>query len=149
SRRDPIRLFSFAQAGNPEGWRFEGEAFGVAAVERLFNRPTLNSLARAGESATGRAISPEFVLEPGFHTLVIQCQGGRSTPDGRLAARLVDARTGAALAELPPGGSHALAPLRIDVARWAGRMVRLELVDENRAASFAWIGIGDVTLAPR
>ncbi len=145
--REPHQVFALNHAGEAEGWLLEG-GFAVAPVPRLFSQPTLNSLAAAGERATGRAVSPPFTLDAPW--LRMKLQGGRPTADtgaGALLLRLVAADSGEVLATLKPPGSHIAQDAAISVARWQGRRVRLELIDENTAESYAWIGVSSVVLA--
>jgi hypothetical protein len=79
----------------------------------------------------------------------IAFQGGRSrTVDGRenLAIRLLDADSGTVLAQALPPGTHVLTTRRIPLSDIKGQTIRLELVDENTDASYAWIGLESVEL---
>jgi hypothetical protein len=148
--REPRTVFSFQQDSGPAGWRLEGGAFSVGTVPSLFMTPTLNSLGAAGESATGRAISPDFSIRPGDATLAVQMQGGQSRADvgpGLLAVDLVDSADGRRLHRLVPAASHALRWATIDVHEWAGRTVHLEVTDQNSDPSYAWIGLAAVRLS--
>ncbi|MCC6728780.1 MAG: hypothetical protein IT208_05515 [Chthonomonadales bacterium] len=145
--REPRPLFALRRPGDLEGWRVDGEAFSVAAVPALFETPSLNSLARAGERATGRAVSPAFTLDS--PRLRFRLQGGRSAASsgaGELSLRLVDARTGATLARVEPPATHVPQETTLDVSRWQGRRARLEMIDACTESSYAWIGIDSVRL---
>jgi len=147
--RGPRMMFDFRGADLLDGWQLEGEAFSVAPVPALFAFPTLNSLAKRGEAATGRATSPAFKVVDGERWLEFELQGGRSaTVDGapNLCVRLLDAQTGDLLGQVLPAGSHALSPQRLDVGSLGDRSIRLELVDRNADPSYAWIGIRRVWL---
>lgn len=105
--RAPRTLFSFDRPDDLQGWRTEGDAFGVAPVPALFAAHTRNSLARAGEKAKGKAVSPEFTVRPGERYLEVEMHGGHAeTVDGRgnLSLRLLDAESGRLLGEITPGG---------------------------------------------
>jgi len=148
--REPAIVFNFARPGDLLGWRTEGDAFSVAPVPSLFSVPTLNSLAKAGETATGRAISPDFLIRPEDTCLLIEHHGGNSATDdgpGALFIKLVDSATAELLYRLPASGSHVLREGRIPVARWRGRTVHLEAADSNTSPSYAWIGIAQVRLS--
>lgn len=148
--REPRPLFGLDTLGNAEGWRLEGDAFSVAPVPHLFTFPTLNSLAKNGERVTGRAISPAFTIAPEERFLDWRFQGGRSDAErgpGALYLELVDAGTGEVLAHLAPPVSHTPLEARLDVSRWQGRTVRLEIVDENTGDAYAWVGLLHVALA--
>lgn len=147
--REPLLLFSFNTPGDLLGWTTEGNAFSVAPVPSLFTVPTLNSLAAAGESATGRAVSPEFEIGADDVWLAMEFQGGNSTaPEGPgcLSISLVDSATGEVLVRQPVTGSHVLRDGRLPVSAIRGRKVRLEMVDENTGQSYAWLGIRRVSL---
>lgn len=143
------RLFTLTKPGDLEGWTLEGDAFSINAHPGLFHVPTLNSLARHGEQAVGRALSPPFEITA--ERLAFRLHGGRATgsgPEADLAVRLLDAETGEVLASLRPPGTHVPLMTCLDVRPLLARRVRLELVDRDRGTSFAWIGISDVRLEP-
>ena len=148
--REPRTLFNFERNTNLDGWRLEGKAFSVATFFRLFMTPTLNSLAAAGEAATGKAVSPDFTLKPTDSALLIQYHGGHSRGEagpGLLVIDLVDSTTGQRLNRLAVNADHSLRWARIPVKAWAGKTVRLELIDENSDSSYAWLGVACVKVA--
>ncbi len=73
----PGQLFDFTRPGAGKGWELEG-SFEVAVLAAYFSYPTLNSLAKGGEQATGRALSPPFELPKGAQSLLLELQGGRN-----------------------------------------------------------------------
>lgn len=142
----PRMLFPLDSPTNLADWRLEGDAFDISGA---FGPITLNSRVKAGEMATGRAISPTFPIGERSRSLVFQMHGGRALADtgpGSLDVRLVDAKTGEVLVRLPGTGTHVLSEGRIPLEHLHGRSARLELVDENTSESFAWIGIGGVAI---
>jgi len=147
-RRNERVVFDLASAEDLEGWTLKG-AFSVSTLPGLIPRPTLNSLVAGGESATGTALSSPFTIEPRFDTVELLVQGGWSEKiNGKenLVVRLVDASTGESLAQFLPPGIHELRPLRGSTEKLKGRTVRLEIVDENRNATYAWIGLRKLVL---
>lgn len=60
--REPNVVFEISGPASAEAWHLEGSDFSVAPVPGLFVVPTLNSLAKPGESSTGKAISPGFTI---------------------------------------------------------------------------------------
>lgn len=147
--RDPRMLFSFDKTGDMRGWRTEGEAFSVAPVPGLFEESSLNSRGKAGESATGKAISPDFTIGTDDTNLVFRIQGGNSIADegpGALSVRLIDSQTGEALAKLPVTGSHLFREAKIPVDKWHGKNVHLEMIDNNTNSSWAWLGVKNIAL---
>jgi len=151
--RDPRELVVFSEEGDPQGWRLEGEAFSVAPVPRLFDAPTLNSLARSGEAATGRAVSPPFTLWDGENQqLEIEFHGGNSVSvDGKenLCLRVVDAESGEVLRELVASGSHVVSKGSVSLEGLEGKTLRLELIDRNTETGFAWIGLRSARISSR
>ncbi len=146
--RPARNLFELNQQCNLEGWRVEGQCFSVAASPGLFDSPTLNSLVAAGEAATGKAISPDFEINNRY--LTFQLQGGLSGTDSNiLILSLVDSTSGEILQSVKPSGSHVPQKAKMSVAQFLGRKVHLELVDENRNPTLAWIGLSHITLSPR
>jgi hypothetical protein len=141
-------VLDLASSEDLEGWTLTG-SFSVATVPGLVPKPTLNSLAIGGEIATGTALSPAFTVEPQFSHLEVLLQGGLSEQqNGRenLVLRIVDAETKETLEELFPPGIHELRTQRVRLDKFKGRTIRLQLVDENRNAAFAWIGLRKVIL---
>jgi hypothetical protein len=142
-------VFDLASSEDAEGWTLTGGAFSVSTVPGLIPKATLNSYAVAGETAVGAALSPPFTIEPEFDHLEVLLQGGWSeNVNGRetLALQLLDAASGAPLLELLPPGIHELRTQHVALDTLKGRTVRLQLVDENRNASYAWIGLRKLVL---
>jgi hypothetical protein len=149
SYRQPRTIFNFEQQSDLAAWRIEGNAFSVSPFPSLFATPTLNSLSKVGEAATGKAVSPDFELKPADTTLMIQYHGGRSKTDdgaGLMAIDLVDAKSGQRLYRLALSADHTLRWEHIDVKPWAGRSVRLELTDQNTDPSYAWLGLAALNI---
>jgi hypothetical protein len=143
-------VFDLASSEDLEGWTLTG-SFSVATVPGLVPKPTLNSVAIGGEMATGTALSPAFTVEPQFSHLEVLLQGGLSEQqNGRenLVLRIIDATTDETLEQLFPPGIHELRTQRVSLDKLKGRTIRLQLADENRNASFAWIGLRKVALKP-
>jgi hypothetical protein len=140
-------VFDLRSAGDLEGWKLDG-AFALTAIPNLSRTPTLNSLA-AGEGAVGTATSPTFVIDPAFDRIELLIQGGTSSREsGRenLAVRFLDARTGEPLAQVLPPSTHLLVVQQLPASGLTGKPLRIELVDSNRASSYAWIGLRRVAL---
>lgn len=147
--REPRTVFEITDANSVKDWTFEGDAFSVASVKPLFDIPTLNTLAR-GESVVGKAVSPDFVLIEGDQFLNIICHGGRSKSEngaGLLAIDLVDSTTGQLLERTLANGSHKLQGQAVNVEKWTGRTVHLEVIDKNSDSSYAWIGISKASIS--
>jgi hypothetical protein len=142
--REPRTIFNFTSSRGLEGWQLEGDAFSVAPVPHLFTMPTLNSLAKGGESATGRALSPVFELAEDESVLEVVFQGGKNAANsdqGPLRLAFIDADTGEVLGELNPPGTHTLAIDRAKLSELGARRLRLELLDKNSGDAYAWIGL--------
>jgi hypothetical protein len=150
---EPAEVFLLDGTDSLEGWTLEGTAFGAAPVPHLFDEATLNSLARAGEKATGRAISPDFVLTGPYAALTYDLQGGNATSEegpGLLTIDLVDSKSGERLDRRLIRGSHVLRRETILIDQsWRGRTVHLELIDRNTDKSYAWLGLRRVSLSLR
>jgi len=145
--RAPLVVFDFAD-GRLHGWKSEpAGVFTVRAYPALFPQKTLNSLAARGESATGRAVSPPFPLDG--DRLELLMQGGKHLRKGERSLTwlaLRDVESGKELLRVNPSGSHILSWEVLDVSRWKGRRVRIELVDENPGTAYAWIGLARAVL---
>lgn len=150
--REPRVLYLFDKPGDLLGWRTEGEAFSVSDMPYFSAPMTLNSRVKAGETATGKAISPDFTIGSDETSLIFRVHGGNSIGDdgpGSLTIRLVDSRTGEVLQRLPVTGSHMMRDAAMVVSSWRGRTVHLELSDMGTADSYAWLGVRQVTLSAR
>ncbi len=150
--REPRPLFALSDEADLRDWQLEGHAFSVASVPALFSERTLNSLARAGESATGTALSPVFDIREGERRLRFEFQGGISmaaSGPGSLRLELLDADSGEVLRSIQAPGHHALRPAYLDVTGLEGRRVRLRLVDEHEGTAYAWIGLTEVEALSR
>jgi hypothetical protein len=80
---------------------------------------------------------------------LIECQGGKGEEvDGKqsLSLRLVDARSGKVLEEIPAPSSHVLVPKVFSLKGLQGRDLRLELIDIDRRNAYAWIGLKSVKI---
>jgi hypothetical protein len=142
-------IFDLASSQELEGWTLKGNAFSVATAGELVPRPTLNSLALGGETATGTALSPAFVIEPRFDALEVVFQGGwNQGTDGEenLILRLLDADNGAVLERILPPGTHVLTTRHLKLDKLTGKTIRIQMVDNNTDSSFAWIGLRKVSL---
>ena len=140
-------VFDLRSVADLEGWTYDG-TFQFGAMSPLFRTPTLNSLA-SGEGGVGTATSPPFTIGPEYAEVEILMQGGTSSRESgqeNLALRFVDVRTGALLAQALPPSTHVLVVQRLATLGLTGKPLRIELVDRNRASSFAWIGLRRVTL---
>jgi len=147
--REPRPVFTLNLAEDAACWRFEGNAFAMAAIPQLPSTVTLNSMMGAGETGVGKAISPDFEILPqdGFLRMIIQ--GGNSASEdgeGLLAIDLVDAVSNERLCRMKVTGSHGLREAGFPVKQWQGRRVRLELTDMNRGTAYAWLGLSEVTM---
>ncbi len=116
----------------------------------LFAEVTLNSLAKGGETAVGKAVSPTFTIKGSDQSLLIEWHGGRSEKvDGKdsLSVRLVDARSGKVLkATSSVPGSPAFALGQIPLEGMENRTVRLEVLDIDKRNAYAWIGLKSVRI---
>jgi len=142
-------VFDLAASEDLAGWTLAGAAFSVSAHPGLFTRPTLNSLVAAGETATGTALSPVFTIEPEFDHAEVLWHGGwseRVNDRENLALQFVDAANSEVLLEILPPGTHVLRTQRVALDRLKGRTVRVKLVDDNRNAGFAWLGLRRLAL---
>jgi hypothetical protein len=140
-------VFDLRSVADLEGWTYDG-TFQFGAMSPLFRTPTLNSLA-SGEGGVGTATSPPFTIGSEYAEVEILMQGGTSSRESgqeNLALRFVDVRTGALLAQALPPSTHVLVVQRLATLGLTGKPLRIELVDRNRASSFAWIGLRRVTL---
>lgn len=143
----PRTIFNLAAPEDVQGWQFDGEAFSVAPVAGLFRDGTLNSLAKAGETATGKAVSPVFMVKKDDNTMILEFHGGISeTVDKKanLSVSIADADTGEVLAEIQPPSTHQLMKKSIDISRFRDQKLRLILLDENIKKTHAWVGLKSV-----
>ena len=148
SRRRRV-VFGFRSSDDLEGWTLKGEGFSVCSLPGLCPRPTLNSYGKGGESATGRALSPPFSIDPDAESLGLLFHGGISQDVGgkqNLVIRLIDAESGDSLREILPPATHVLTPLSVSLDGLRGRRIRLEIIDNNTGGAFAWVGLQNVSI---
>jgi len=145
-------IFAFDDPASIENWVLEGDAFSVSSTPWLKETPTLNSVVTAGEKAAGKAISPDFVLSKDYDRMRFQYHGGLSNETNEqelLCIDLVDASNNERLHRYHvKASSPALRQGMIFIKQWAGRMVRLEIVDSNTNTAYAWMGIKKIELLP-
>lgn len=147
--RDEKVVFELVSTDDLRGWTLKGTAFSVSPLGALCSRPTLNSLTRSGEAAEGFALSPPFFVDERFEQLEIVLHGGWSRNEKgeeNLVVQLLDADTGALLAQILPPGTHELTTVKLALDKLGGRSIRLMLKDDNEASAYAWIGIRKVSL---
>jgi hypothetical protein len=120
----------------PEGWTVQGEAFeplagtgpqgDQAQVSGGVGRQMVDTFhALTGEAATGRAVSPSFVLDRPALSLRV---GGGKGPASR-----VDLDVGGAIVRTASGaGNEKLEGVAWDLTPWVGKDARLILVDEGK-----------------
>ncbi len=142
--------FDLQTPADLEGWTVEGDAFSFSASPGLFNDVTLNSYSAKGSTATGKALSPVFRIPEWTSRLAFNMHGGMTSRDAKgkesPGMRLLDAKTGRILAELYSPGMHTLHMQYMDVARFRGREVRIEIDDDSDKPSLLWIGISWIGL---
>ncbi len=141
-------VFNFIESEDIKNWEISGNAFSISSIPHLFNNKTLNSLGKTGEQATGVAVSPTFkIIEP-YSFLKVQCQGGRNENkfDRKLEIQLVDAHNGKILLSFSPDVNHNLHEKKFNIKKFRNKEVKIKLVDNNTADSYAWIGIDKVSL---
>jgi len=142
-------LFMFNKEDQLNGWTLEGNAFSVKAIPHLFVNPTLNSLAIAGEKATGKAISPAFTIQEGDESLEFKYQGGKTkTVDGEksLVVKVIDSDSGEVIDETSMPNTHTLVVKKVSLKKLLGRSLRIEIIDNDPSESYAWNGIKSVKI---
>jgi hypothetical protein len=148
---DPICILAAHGPNSISNWTFEGNAFGLAAQPDVFDSVTLHSRALNGEQAMGKAISPPFVIPPGYTRLELVCQGTAGMPgmpNPTLHFDVIDAKSGERLVRHHAQGTQRLKAYCVPVGAFAGRTVRLEMVDANNGAACAWLGLRTAILRP-
>lgn len=124
--------FDFERPRYDRGWSVEGVAFGsgpLAGNPTSVGRGVVSSASSAGIAATGRLLSPEFVLRGTRATFYV---GGGREPE-RIAVRLLVG--GRAVAEVSGTGSDAMARAEWDLSSFQGSRARLELIDASESAA--------------
>jgi putative heme-binding domain-containing protein len=113
----------------------------------------LSSLASGkpeAEQATGLLLSRAFPAPAKLSFLICGHDGPPDAPaGGRNFVRLVDAVTGAELQKVAPPRQDMARRATWDLTSWAGREVRLEVVDQDTGSAYAWLAVGgfDPTVA--
>lgn len=128
------------EGANYGAWKVSGEAFGRGPahgtlpgqmqVSGFLGKGLANSFV-GRDASTGRLTSPPFTIERKFITFLI---GGGGFANETCLNLLVDGKVvrTATGPNTNPGGSERLAPAAWDVAEYAGRVAKLEIVDERK-----------------
>ncbi|WP_146851161.1 PVC-type heme-binding CxxCH protein [Brevifollis gellanilyticus] len=94
------------------------------------------------ESRVGILKSKEFVAP---NQLSLWVNGHRGFPKGEVhdknLVRVVDATSGEVLASVFPPKNDVCQRMKMDLAKHAGKQVRLEIVDGDDGKAYAWLGI--------
>lgn len=140
--------FADFEGGGWGDWTTEGDAFaGPPATDALFpgrvqgfgGRAYASTFhARRGVKATGRAISREFVIEKPVITFKI---GGGDFPGDACLNLLVD---GKVERTATGDGTAKLSVRSWDVAEFAGKKARLEIVDSTTSANRGYVMADDI-----
>jgi sucrose-6-phosphate hydrolase SacC (GH32 family) len=137
-------------------WIADGKSFGAGPahgtiggqmrVEGFQGKGLVNSFT-GGDKPTGTLTSPEFTINRKFISFLIGGGGweGKTCMNLLVDGKIVRTATGP---NLKPGGSEALAPASWDVAEFADRTARIQIVD---AASGGWghINVDHIVLTDR
>jgi len=135
----------FADFEGPDygAWKVEGDAFGSGPVSKSFpnQKPVTGFVGHGfvnsyhgGDRATGRLTSPEFKIERRYITFLIGGGGweGKTCINLVMDEKIVRTATGP---NVERGGSEELSLASWDVASFAGKTARIEIVDQ---ATGAW-----------
>jgi len=138
------------------GWRVEGTAFGSGPargtlpnqmrVDGFEGKGLVNSF-HGGDRATGRLVSPEFVVSRPYLNFLIGGGGfaGQTCLNLVIEGQVVRSATGP---NLQPGGSERLEPASWDVRELAGRTARIEIVD-RATGGWGHINVDQIVLSDR
>lgn len=102
----------------------------------------LDSIVR-GEPLTGRLMSRPFTAPPQLKFFLAGHDGYPDKPaQGKNLVQLRDATTGEVLAIARPPRADAAQAITWDLSAYVGKQVRLEAVDADNAAAYAWLAFG-------
>lgn len=107
----------------------------------------LASLA-AGESATGKIVSPAWTIDSDAVEFAFRGHDGQGGGDEKNYVALIDARNGEVLRRTFAPGTDALVTQRWDVADLRGRKVQFLAADGHTAGAFAWLGVQSISAGP-
>lgn len=103
----------------------------------------ISSLAPGGESFTGILRSPEFIVPTTLRFLLAGHDGFPNEPARHQnRVRLKDVETGLVLAETFAPRNDVAQPIQWDLAAHAGKKARVEIVDQDTGAAYAWLAAG-------
>jgi putative heme-binding domain-containing protein len=107
----------------------------------------LSSLSR-GEAYVGTLSSSSFDCPSSFRFWVCGHNGHPDNADSRKNfVRLVDAMTGQAIVSEYPPRNDTAHEVKWDLSSHAGKKVRMEVVDGDKGAAFAWLAVGRFSLS--
>ncbi|MCA9671081.1 MAG: hypothetical protein KC503_36035, partial [Myxococcales bacterium] len=133
----------FDRRGNAWGSRPLGGTSSNQQLAGPYSGSYLAGSGNYGDSATGTLRSPEFVVDRPLLTYRV---GGGNNKRLLQVKLIVDGKvvyTGTGTA------SHVMETRRVDVSRWRGKRMRLELVDNARGGSYGYLLFDDLMLRRR
>ena len=164
ARAEPPRTSGpqvFADFGNGWGdWTTEGDAFSLSPADDTLFPGAITGFGgrgfvctlhpRRGVAATGRAISPAFVIAKPFISFKI---GGGNFPHGGAAtvgeATLNLVVAGQVVRTATGDGTPHLSPATWDVADLAGKQAHFEIVDSTRSDRRGYVLVDDIVFDDR
>ena len=127
-----------------------GGAFAWLGIARLnvdleifAERKIISSLRPGGERLTGIFRSTDFDIPAKLAFTIIGHSGNPDRPvNGKNYFQLVDSISGRVLKKTAPPRNDGGVEMEWDLREFAGRRVRLEIVDGDTNGSFAWLAVG-------
>ncbi|MFC5406695.1 discoidin domain-containing protein [Cohnella soli] len=150
--KDEREIFSF-ETGSYNGWTTTGVAFGTAptsgthfgAISGIKGKYWADSQ-WGGEAATGTLRSPNFTIDKDVLSLRIVGYDGPAGTDNRNFIYIRRVSDNAILYTVKPPQSDAFVTRRLEVTRDIGTEAYLEIVDNDTAAAYGWLGADAVAL---
>lgn len=101
-----------------------------------------------GEAYVGTLSSSVLSCPAQLSFWIVGHDGEPSEPAGnKTGVRLVDPQSGVEIMTASPPRSDLAVEIRMDLAEWRGRPVRLECFDNDSGSAYAWLAVGDFSVA--
>lgn len=150
---DENELFSF-ETGSYDGWSISGAAFGTAPSSGTHDETVTGIKGMywadsrwGGDASASTLQSPNFMIDKDVLSFRMAGYDGPNGTNNENYIFLKRASDNAILISVKPPQSDHLTVQRLEVAKYIGTEVYLQVADNCTASSYGWLGIDSVSLS--